>query len=121
MKKTRMSYARNCQGIKVKKCCASCQHKCVNKDGSRLCTLTMRRVSTNSRCLSWEMMEKLHNAGLGNGYVKNNEYLRYALKIREKEQEAIENGEMENSEQLSVADLRKRYEYYRKASIFIEM
>ena len=121
MKKTRMSYARNCQGIKVKKCCASCQHKCVNKDGSRLCTLTMRRVSTNSRCLSWEMMEKLHNAGLCIGHVKSEEYLKYALKIRVKEQKAIEKGEMGNEGQLSIADLRSRYEYYRKESIFIEM
>ena len=121
MKKTRTLYARNCMGIKVKKCCASCQHKCVNKDGSRLCALTMQRVNPYFKCPKWEMMEKLHNAGLGNGNVKSEEYLKYSLKIRVKEHKAIENGEMKNDERLSITDLRKRYEYYRKESIFMEM
>lgn len=121
MKKTRTTYARNCMGIKVKKCCASCQHKCVRKDGSRLCALTMKKVYPYSKCPKWEMMEKLQNVGIGNGYVKDKEYLKYALKIRVEELEAIEKGEMKKDEQLSVSTLRKRFGYNRKESIFIEM
>ena len=67
------------------------------------------------------MMEKLQNVGLGNGHVKNGDYLKYALKIRVEELEAIEKGEMKKDEQLSVITLRKRFGYNRKESIFIEM
>ena len=119
--KTRKTNVRNCMGIKVKKCCASCQHKCVKQDGSRLCALTMQMVNPYFKCRNWEMMEKLQNTGLGNGQVKSEEYLKYALKIRIEEQEAIEKREMEKDEQLSVIALRKRFEYNRKESIFMEM
>ena len=67
------------------------------------------------------MMEKLQNVGVGNGNVKDKEYLKYALKIRVEELEAIEKGEMKKDEQLSVITLRKRFGYNRKESIFIEM
>ena len=67
------------------------------------------------------MMEKLQNVGVGNGYVKDKEYLKYALKIRVEELEAIEKGEMKKDEQLSVITLRKRFGYNRKGSIFIDM
>lgn len=67
------------------------------------------------------MMEKLQNVGVGNGNVKDKEYLKYAFKIRVEELEAIEKGEMKKDEQLSVITLRKRFGYNRKESIFIEM
>lgn len=86
-----------------------------------MCALTMLKVYPYLKCPKWEMMEKLHNAGSGNGCVKSGEYLKYALKIRVAEQEAIEKDELKADECLSVKALRKKFEYNRKESVFIEI
>ena len=43
MNKIRITSVSNAYGVKVKKCCASCQHKCIENDGTRVCSLTMTR------------------------------------------------------------------------------
>ena len=44
MEKIRITSVRNAHGVKVKRCCASCQHKCVEADGTRVCALKMMMV-----------------------------------------------------------------------------
>ena len=41
MDKMRIVSVRNSYDVKVKRCCASCQHKCIEKDGTRFCALKM--------------------------------------------------------------------------------
>ena len=110
MTKKRTMYVRNRQGVKVKKCCASCQHKCVNLDGTRLCALVQLIVNPDFRCRNWEMMEKLQNAGKGDGKLKSRKYLEFVHEVRMQEQEAIEEGSMTLEEKQSVNDIRKQFE-----------
>ena len=64
MNKMRITSVRNAQGVKVKRCCASCQHKCIKLDGTRLCSLTMTEVKQKFKCKQWQMSEGLTKAGL---------------------------------------------------------
>ena len=57
MEKMRIKCVRNAQGVKVKKCCASCQHKCIELDGTRVCTLTMKQVEQKFKCKQWQMSD----------------------------------------------------------------
>ena len=59
----------NAYHIKVNKCCASCQHKCIKNDGTRGCALMMLIVQQKFICKQWEMSDGLKNAGLQNGGV----------------------------------------------------
>ena len=106
----RTTFARNRQGVKVKKCCASCQHKCIGTDGSRLCALTMKMVSPNFRCKKWSMVEGLQNAGLGEGSVKSKEYLEFVRETRMQEQAFVESGKMELKQCQSNNALREQFE-----------
>ena len=40
----KITSVRNAYGCKIKKCCASCQHKCINGDGTRVCAKMMLKV-----------------------------------------------------------------------------
>ena len=59
----RITSVRNAQGIKVKRCCASCQHKCIEINGTRICALTMQKVQQKYKCKQWEMSDGMKNAG----------------------------------------------------------
>ena len=59
----RIKNVRNVYGVKVKRCCASCQHKCIGEDGTRVCALTMLIVEQKFKCRKWQMSEGLKNAG----------------------------------------------------------
>ena len=37
--KIRITSVRNAHGCKIRKCCASCQHKCIESDGSHYALL----------------------------------------------------------------------------------
>ena len=65
----RITSVRNAHGVKVKRCCASCQHKCIEKDGTRFCALMMLKVEQRFKCKQWQMSDGLKNAGLQNGGV----------------------------------------------------
>ena len=60
----------NMFGIKVKRMCASCQHKCIQKDGTRFCANMMLKVEQKFVCNQWEMSDGMKNAGLGGGVVR---------------------------------------------------
>ena len=63
-KAIRITSVRNAHGVKVKRCCASCQHKYIEKDGTRVCALMMLKVGQRFRCKQWQMSDGLKNAGL---------------------------------------------------------
>ena len=59
----RITSVRNAHGLKVKKCCASCQYKCIEADGTRVCQLMQLKVQQRFKCKKWEMAEGMENAG----------------------------------------------------------
>ena len=60
----------NGYGIMIKKCCASCQHKCLDDFARRECQMTRRRVKAGYVCGDWEMSEQLEALGCEHGHVQ---------------------------------------------------
>ena len=101
---------RNQHGIEIRKCCASCQHKCTDTDGRRICGLMQIVVEQKFDCPKWELTEGQQNAGRSGGKVKRREYLMFVFETRMQEQEAIEAGMMLPTEVATLDSLRKRFE-----------
>ena len=70
MEKIRIVSVRNSYDVKVKRCCASCQHKCIEKDGTRFCAQMLIKVEQKFKCKQWQMSDGLKNAGKGGGVVR---------------------------------------------------
>jgi len=51
--------ASNLNGLKVVKCCASCRHKHIRKDGTRRCTKWGKKVAQMDCCSLWQMATAL--------------------------------------------------------------
>ena len=66
----RITSVRNAHGVKVKRCCASCQHKCIETDGTRVCAAMMIKVEQKFKCKQWQMSDGMKNAGRGGGVVR---------------------------------------------------
>ena len=66
----RITSVRNAHGVKVKRCCASCQHKCIESDGTRVCAFMMLKVQQKFKCKKWQMSDGMKNAGKGGGVVR---------------------------------------------------
>ena len=62
---------RNNYGCEIKRCCASCQHKWIDYDGTRLCTSMGLKVQHKFKCSHWKMAEGLAKAGSGQGVVRH--------------------------------------------------
>ena len=61
----RFQWVRNEQGIRVKKCCASCAHKDLTRALSkRYCSICGKNVEPIDVCESWEMSDQMKVAGL---------------------------------------------------------
>ena len=61
----RFQWTRNEQGIRVKKCCASCAHKDLTRALSkRYCSICGKNVEPIDVCESWEMSDQMKVAGL---------------------------------------------------------
>ncbi len=71
MNSMRIVSVRNSYDVKVKRCCASCQHKCIKNDGTRFCALKMMMVEQKFKCKQWQMSDGLKNAGMANGVVRD--------------------------------------------------
>lgn len=56
--------------IEVKACCASCRHKDVENDGTRICTKMQLKVAQHFVCPKWQMSDGLSNAGMSGGVIK---------------------------------------------------
>ena len=66
----RITSVRNAHGVKVKRCCVSCQHKCIESDGTRVCAQMMIKVEQKFKCKQWLMSDGMKNAGKGGGVVR---------------------------------------------------
>ena len=55
--------------IEIKKWCASCQHREVLDDGTRLCKKVGLIVEQKFKCRQWQMSDGLKNAGHQTGAV----------------------------------------------------
>ena len=49
--------------IRVRKWCASCEHKEVDKEGNRICTGMQLKVPKDFVCPKWHLSDGLNNAG----------------------------------------------------------
>ena len=67
---------------RIKKCCASCQYKMIENDGSRVCQLMQIVVKQQMKCPKWDMAEGLVNTGHSQGVIKRREYLMFVFEVR---------------------------------------
>ena len=98
----------NRYGIAVKKCCASCQHKCLTDNAERKCALTNRRVKSKQKCSDWELSEKLESLGCERGKVQRRAYQLTLLEVRASEDLARMRGLTIDPKPLE--DIRKEFE-----------
>lgn len=80
-KKKKMEQAINKNGVKIKKCCASCEHKDFDKGGNRLCMRGNGHVLKDEVCPLWHISEKMDGIkkSVEEGKVKRPEWLQYLL------------------------------------------
>lgn len=62
---------RNVYGCAIKRCCASCKHKWIDYDGTRLCQSMGLKVQHKFKCSHWTMAEGLTKAGSAQGAVRD--------------------------------------------------
>ena len=98
----------NRYGITVKRCCASCQHKCIDDFAHRTCKLTGRKVRGKNKCDAWQMSEQLEMMGCERGKVQRREYQLTLMEVRASECLAIERGL--NITTRSLEDIQREFE-----------
>ena len=108
-KEIRITSVRNAHGCKIKKCCASCQHKDVANDGTKVCSLILEKVEQKSKCKKWKMVDSLKNAGKGGGKVKRKEYLIYVQEVRSSENDDIKYGIITEQERKTLGEIRRMF------------
>lgn len=64
-----MEVVENDNHIMVKRICASCQHREILDNGTRICATMQLKVKQKFVCPKWEMSDGLENAGLQTGAV----------------------------------------------------
>ena len=104
-----VSYARNAQGIAIKKCCASCVFKELTIGRNpRRCMVRDESVKPREYCCLWAMSSQLEAVGTAQGRVKRKEYLEYLSEQREAEQYACQLNEDFKPKRL--AQIRREFE-----------
>ena len=98
----------NRYGIRVKRCCASCRHKCLDDFASRKCELTGQRVRGGYKCDDWQMSEQLEMLGCERGRVQRREYQLTLMEVRASERLAIQRGLTITPR--SLEDIQKEFE-----------
>ena len=109
MNEIRITSVRNAHGAKVKRCCASCQHKCVDGEGKRICAQMMLKVEQKFKCKQWQMSDGLKNAGKSEGKIKRKEYLAFLLEIRSAESDDIQRGISTKQERKTLEQIRQLF------------
>lgn len=98
-------FTRNAFGIQVKRCCASCAYKQLNRTVSeRVCAIHNKDVGVCEVCPMWKMSQLLQSFCMSEGQIKRREYQLYLLKIRERE------AESNVEEEMSIEDIRREFE-----------
>ena len=98
----------NRYAIMIKKCCASCQHKCLDDFARRNCLMTRKRVRAGYVCGDWEMSSQLETLGCEHGHVQRREYQLTLMEVRASEGLAEMRGETVTPKPLE--DIRKEFE-----------
>ena len=111
-----MEFERNKAGVRIKKCCASCEErddKIRTKDERRTCILGQTESDRLIKCDRWRMRKKIMDMTLREGEIKSGKYFQYLLAIRSKERKLIEEHEKDNTKQLPkimpTPDIRKTF------------
>jgi hypothetical protein len=107
---TPIRMARNCFGIKVKMCCASCKMRKILSEKGRICGLSGEPVAGSHYCQRWEMNRRLQNAGMSGGQIKSWRYLTYYRERWIRQREDFFARRIRPSELLSAKNFRKEFE-----------
>ena len=98
------TFVTNGCGIRIKKCCASCQYKCLTAY-HRFCSQHGgQEVEQSHVCPEWEMNTCFEKAGRNPGEVKKKEYLQFFMVRRWTENNNIELGIMEDDDRQTVEE-----------------
>ena len=101
----------------LKKCCASCQHREIEENGSRLCTKMQLYVKQKFVCSDWRKSRGFKKGPMGK--VKRREYLTFVKVIRVVEMEAIEEGTLQPKDITPAETLRRLFEEETGLSPFV--
>ena len=104
-------FATNRCGIKVRKCCASCIHKCLSSTSARTCALHGKKEEVDQLhvCDHWQLEPSLDNAGDSQGRVKKKDFLMFVILRRRTETQSIELGIIDEADRQSNEELREEY------------
>ena len=94
----------------IKECCASCRHKTIDEEGTRICAVMQIVVEQRMKCRKWECEESLRSLSWHKGRIKRREYLMFVFEVRMQEREAIDDGTMLPEDTETPDSLRKRFE-----------
>ena len=61
-----MEVVTNLHGVTVKRCCASCEHKGIEADGTRVCRKMLLKVKGDFCCGLWQMSYNLRKLRVKN-------------------------------------------------------
>jgi hypothetical protein len=75
-------YFVNRHGIRIVKCCSSCENKHYDRGNQRVCVHLGCLVRKNGLCKDWKMSACYDYAGIGDGRVKKKAYLDFVGKQR---------------------------------------
>lgn len=111
MTKKTKNFATNRCGIGIRKCCASCIHKCLSSTSARTCALHGKKKEVDQLhvCDHWQLEPSLDNAGDSQGRVKKKDYLMFVMIRRMAENESIELGIIDEEDRQSNEELREEY------------
>lgn len=77
------SFVRTKYGTLIRKCCATCIHKNVHGEFTRLCDAGEGIVRPKHICANWEMQPKFDNAGKADGRIKKRRYLYFVQEYQQ--------------------------------------
>lgn len=106
---TNQTFATNDCGIRIKKCCASCKHKCLTTSQRTCSRHGGQEVEQGHVCPEWEMNPCFEKAGRNLGEVKKKEYLQFVMVRRWTENQNIELGIIEDDDWQTVEELREEF------------
>ena len=114
------TFVTNDCGIRIKKCCASCKHKCLTAS-QRICSRHGDEVVEQRHvCPEWEMNPCFEKAGRNLGEVKKKEYLQFVMVRRWTENNNIDLGILMEEDCKTAEELRAMFEK-EFGSIFIHL
>ena len=110
---------RNKFGVKIRKCCASCDARVITSKGTcRMCSLDSKEVKPYDGCSNWQLRSGLEEAGSAKGGVKRKAYFNYLQEVRDREATARNLGLRIAAK--SLEEVRAEFEKEHE-SVFVEM